>query len=205
MARPDRGRALLGHPVQQEQQAGRGDLLRLPRAGHRWGAERLQDLDLRRDRGSHQPRQHHLRARRDQARGRRPGDRRALHPAPDQQRQVSGRARRRRDALPARRHVAAGPADHRRDGDVHAPDAGRGRQGDELRQVQGPAAQRAPAKGHLQGRRRHRGSPRRGRRDHRLPPRHPQVHACRRADPQGRAADGPARNRQDLARAGDRR
>ena len=83
---------------------------------------------------------------------------------------------------------------------LHAPDAGRRARGDGLRQVQGQAADREQDQGHL--RRRGRGGRSQGRaeRDRRLPQGPGQVPAPGRQDPQGGAAGGPSRHRQDPAR-----
>ncbi len=88
---------------------------------------------------------------------------------------------------------------------LHAPAAGRRRQGDELRQVEGQAALREPEQGDLRRRRGHRRGQGRGRGDHRLPQGPEEVHPPRRPHPQGRPDDGPAGHRQDAARARHRR
>src|SRR5262245_55425222 len=68
------------------------------------------------------------------------------------------------DVVPAAR-------DHRPLGVLHPPDAGRWRQGHELRQVARAAADREPAARDLRGRGRRRGVEGRARGDHRLPAR----------------------------------
>jgi cell division protease FtsH len=74
---------------------------------------------------------------------------------------------------------------------LHAPAAVGRRQGDELRQVQGAAADRQPEPHHVQGRGRRRGGQGGGRGDHRVPQGPQEVHQARRPHPQGRADDGP--------------
>ncbi len=63
------------------------------------------------------------------------------------------------------------------------------------------AAQRVAEQGHVRRRRRHRRGQGRVRRDHRVPQGPEEVPAARRAHPEGRAHDRPARHRQDAARA----
>ena len=120
--------------------------------------------------------------------------RQAVRPAGQGQAELRGRQGERERLLAADpRDLAADAGPGRPLLLLHAPAAGRRRQGDELRQVQGQAALREPEQGHLRRRRRHRGGQGRGRGDHRLPQGPEEVHPARRPHPQGRPDDGPAR------------
>ncbi len=77
------------------------------------------------------------------------------------------------------------------------PDAGRRRQGDGLRQVEGEASDRSPGARHVRGRRRRRRGQGRPAGDRRIPARPAEVPEARRADSARRAARRPARHRQD--------
>ena len=102
--------------------------------------------------------------------------------------------------------VAAGlvAALHRADRRVDipvAPDAGRRRQGDGLRQVARQASDRGARPRHLRGRRRRRRGQAGPAGDRRIPARSRQIPAARRQDSARRAAGRPARHRQDADRA----
>ena len=88
-------------------------------------------------------------------------------------------------------HVVPARALHRSVDLLHPPDAVRRRQGDELRQVEGPAADRESAVRDVQGRGGHRGIEGRARGDHRVPEGAQEIHATRRPDSEGRAARRP--------------
>src|SRR2546430_1610388 len=94
---------------------------------------------------------------------------------------------------------------HRRLDLLHAPDAGRWREGAVVRQ--GPRATHLgeAEQGHLPGRRGRRRGQGGAAGDHRLPQGPAEVSEARRQDSEGRSSRWSARNRQDAARQGDRR
>ncbi len=104
-------------------------------------------------------------------------------------------------ARPDPRHAASLRADRAAVPLPDEPGAGRRRQGDAVRQVQGQADHQGHAEDDVRRRRRLRGGDRGARRDQGVPAGARQVPGRRRQDPQGRAALRPARHRQDPARA----
>ncbi len=101
--------------------------------------------------------------------------------------------------------VGADAALHRRVDLLHAPDAGRRRQGAVLRQGARAAHLREAEQGHLPGRGGRGRGQGRAAGDHRVPEGPAQVPEARRQDPEGRAPRRPARHRQDAPRQGHRR